>query len=89
MQRRLIDEKRGLTPVVEIANDLELVAVLHAGLVTAAAFFAGRGLGEIPFDLEGTAVADAFETADLDPLRHIKIHFHRGHRRLPPWNAKI
>ena len=81
MQRRLVDEERGLTPDVEIANDLELVAVLHAGLMTAAAFLEGRGLGELPFDFERMAVADALVTADPDSLRHIEIDFHRGHRR--------
>ena len=89
MPRRLVDEERGLAPDVESTNHLDPVAAPQAALMAAAALLASHGLGEIPFDLEGTAVADAFETADLDPLRHIKIHFHRGHRRLPPWNAKI
>ena len=80
MQRRLVDKERGLAPDVEIADDLDLVAVLHAGLVTAAAFLAGRGLGELPVELEGMAVADALVTANPDPLRHIEIDFHRGHR---------
>ena len=81
MVRRLIDEERGLAPDVEIADDLDLVAVLHAGSMRSAAFVAGRGLGEIPFDFERMAVADALVTANPDAFRHIEIDFHRGHRR--------
>ena len=81
MEGGLVDEEGGLSPEVEVADDLGVVAVLDARVLLAAAAVAAAAAGQWPGDLEAVAVAVAVVGGERDIRGQIDVNGDSGRGR--------
>jgi hypothetical protein len=84
VEGRLLDPEAGLTPDVQVPDDLDRVLELQVCLVFAAAAVAAAVLRQRPGDLEAVAVGVALLGGDGYPRRQIEVDRDGGHGRPGP-----
>ena len=78
----LIDPEAGLSPEVEVPDDLHFVRVLEVRLILAVAAVTEAAVGQRPGDFQAVALATAFVAGDGNAGRKINFNGESSHNLL-------